>query len=131
MLNRYHKSKSCPNGATGRKEEIKMMTDEMFKELSAELNGCSLMENREKMAWDDVAGSDITINDFHRMNDAKGDYFCITVDEYPTKYFFTGKQLTTVIDKYGVAVKDVIFTVGKKTRTKDGKTFTPFTVRRK
>ena len=98
------------------------MSKEIFESMKAELNGCPLMENREKMSWDDITGEDIAISAYHKMDT----YYCVVLREYPSNYLFTGQQLTNLLDKYGEDATKVVLTVGKKTRTKNGNTFTPF-----
>ena len=98
------------------------ISNEIFEAMKADLNGCPLMENREKMAWDDIVGEDVVINEYHKMDT----YYCVVLREYPKNYLFTGQQLTNLLDKYGEDATKVVLTVGKKTRTKNGNTFTPF-----
>ena len=98
------------------------ISNEIFESMKAELNGCPLMENRNKMLWDDIAGEDIVISDYYKMDS----YYCVVLREYPSNYLFTGQQLTNLLDKYGEDATKVVLTVGKKTRTKNGNTFTPF-----
>ena len=103
-----------------KKENV--ISNEIFESMKAELNGCPLMENREKMSWDDIVGEDIAISEYHKMDT----YYCVVLREYPSNYLFTGQQLTNLLDKYGDDATKVVLTVGKKTRTKNGNTFIPF-----
>lgn len=101
------------------------MNKNVLSEMKAMLNGCPLMDGREKMQFDEIAGEQITIADYYKM-EGKDNYYCVVLSEYPKNYFFTGAQLTTFIDKFGDDAKKVVLEVGKKIKTKNNNTFTPF-----
>lgn len=105
------------------------ISKERLEAMKAKLNGCPLMAGRDKLSWDDLENSDITISEYYDMSNGNDHFYCVTFNEYPTNYAFTGKQLTELIDEFGDDVTLVTLTVGKKTRTKNNNTFVPFTIK--
>lgn len=105
-----------------------MTREEAIKQLKAKHNGCPLMEGRTKGNWEEIAGSTVTIRQFYPMGNEDGKYYCVAVDEYPDKYFYTGSALTEDIDEYGEFVIGITYEVGQKVKTKGGRTYQPFTI---
>lgn len=94
------------------------------KKAMAMLNGCPLMEGREKMDWASVEGEVLTLEGAYLMSG----FYCVIFTETPDSYFFTGKALTEVINEVGP--DDAIglqFKVGKEIKTKNNQSFRPFT----
>lgn len=101
---------------------------ERLAQMKATLNGCPLMEDREKVSWEDLENSEITISEFFKMGNDEDHYYCIVTEEYPQNYMFSGSQLTSFIDEFGEDVKEVTLKVGGKRKTKNKRDFIPFTV---
>jgi len=96
--------------------------------------GCPLLDNRESMEWDEVESEILTLDEAYPLSGAKGDYYCVSVVEYPEHFFFSGKALNDILDEAadiasedGIplndVIKDVKIHVGEKRRTKNGNKF--------
>lgn len=97
---------------------------EAIKKAKALLNGCPLMDNREKGDWDSLCGEVIHIEESFKMDN----YYCVTLKEYPENYFLTGKALTNLINEIGEFTSALNIEVGKKVKTKNNNTYRTFII---
>ena len=100
--------------------------------------GCPLMEGRDKADNGEFEGMPLTIMDAYPMNGENGTYFCVICAEAEDLYFFSGGGLTNALaavydvcdndlSLFREAVVDMVFTFGKKRKTKNGRMFRPVT----
>lgn len=97
---------------------------EAIKKAKALLNGCPLMEGREKADWDGLTGEVIHIEESFKMDK----YYCVTLKEYPENYFLTGKALTNLINEIGEFTSTLNIEVGEKVKTKNNNTYRTFKI---
>lgn len=97
---------------------------EAIKKAKVLLNGCPLMEDREKADWDGLTGETIHIEDYFPIED----YYCVNIKEYPKNYFLTGKALTNLINELGEFVFILNIEVGEKVKTKNNNTYRAFKI---
>lgn len=97
---------------------------EAIKKAKELLNGCPLMNDREKCDWEDIEGSVISIDEYFKIKD----YYCVTLKGIEDKYFLTGQALTDLIDSVGENVTILYIKVGEKVKTKNNNTYRTFTV---
>ena len=97
---------------------------EAIKKAKALLNGCPLMDGREKADWDVLTGEVVHIEEYFQIDD----YYCITIKEYPENYFLTGKALTNLINEIGEYVLILNIEVGEKIKTKNNNTYRAFKI---
>ena len=97
---------------------------EAIKKAKALLNGCPLMEGREKADWDVLTGETIHIEDYFPIEN----YYCVNLKEYPENYFLTGKALSNLINEIGEYVLILNIEVGKKVKTKNNNTYRSFKI---
>lgn len=73
-----------------------------------------LTEGREKMTTDEaVASASLSINAVHLLSGENGEAFAVvTFDEYPTKFYFSGSVLTSIVADiysfFGANIGDVL-----------------------
>lgn len=97
---------------------------EAIKKAKEILNGCPLMNGREKCDWTDIEGNVISIEEYFKIKD----YYCVTLKGIEDKYFLTGQALTELIDSVGEDVTILYIEVGEKVKTKNNNTYRTFTV---
>lgn len=97
---------------------------EAIKKAKALLNGCPLMECREKADWDGLTGEIIHIEDYFPIEN----YYCVNLKEYPENYFLTGKALSNLINEIGDYVLILNIEVGEKVKTKNNNTYRAFKI---
>ena len=97
---------------------------EAIKKAKALLNGCPLMEEREKADWDGLTGEIIHIEDYFPIEN----YYCVNLKEYPENYFLTGKALSNLINELGEFVLILNIEVGEKVKTKNNNTYRAFKI---
>ena len=97
---------------------------EAIKKAKALLNGCPLMDGREKADWDVLTGEVVHIEEYFPIDD----YYCITIKEYPENYFLTGQALTNLINEIGEYAMLLNIEVGEKIKTKNNNTYRAFTI---
>lgn len=97
---------------------------EAIKKAKEILNGCPLMNGREKCDWAEIEGSDIIIEEYFKIKD----YYCVTLKGIEDKYFLTGQALTDLIEAVGENVSILVIEVGEKVKTKNNNTYRTFTV---
>ena len=97
---------------------------EAIKKAKALLNGCPLMEGREKADWDGLTGETIHIEDYFPIEN----YYCVNLKEYPKNYFLTGKALSNLINELGEFVLILNIEVGEKVKTKTNNTYRAFKI---
>lgn len=95
-----------------------------IKKAKALLNGCPLMEGKEKADWDELTGETIHIEDYFPIEN----YYCVNLKEYPKNYFLTGKALTDLIDELEEYVLILNIEVGEKVKTKNNNTYRAFKI---
>lgn len=105
-----------------------MNREEMLKAMREMCNGLQLAEGREKAETELLTGQDVTIEDYSPLSDNGKTYYAFTVKEYPNTFFFSGSQLSALIDRFGEGVKGLIIRHEPKVQTKNKRTFTPITV---
>ena len=97
---------------------------EAIKKAKALLNGCPLMDGREKADWDVLTGEVVHIEEYFPIDD----YYCITIKEYPENYFLTGQALTNLINEIGEYAMLLNIEVGEKIKTKNNNTYRAFKI---
>ena len=97
---------------------------EAIKKAKALLNGCPLMDGREKADWDELTGEVIHIEDYYPIEN----YYCVNLKEYPQNYFLTGKALSNLINELGEFVLILNIEVGEKIKTKTNNTYRTFKI---
>lgn len=100
------------------------------------VNGCPLMDGRNKSNLADYEGTELVIEDAYKMTGDDGTYYCIICDDMPDEYFFTSSQLTNAIaaaeaaaaedgEDLTAAVAGLTFVVDGLKKTSNGRKFRP------
>ena len=103
------------------------------------VNGCPLMEGRNKSSLSDYEGVELTIEDAYQMTGEDGTYYCIVCEDMPEEYFFTSTSLTNAIaaaesaaasegEDLTTAVKGITFVVDGLKKTQNGRKFRPIRI---
>lgn len=101
-----------------------MTKKELLKKMQDFSNGCPLFEGREKCSLDDVAESELTIDDFYKIDT----YYCVTFREMPKNFFLSSSSLTNLLEEFGKECIGVVVKFEKTVKTSGGKTFRPLKV---
>lgn len=118
------------------KKTLSDLQKKALKAAKAATSGCPLMEDRTKADNDEFEGMPLTIIDAYPMNGDNGVYFCVICAEADDLFFLSGGGLTNALkavydvcdndlDLFREAVVDMVFTFGKKRKTKNGRMFRP------
>lgn len=105
-----------------------MTREEMLKAMKEMCNGLQLAEGREKGETELLTGQNVTIEDYSPLSDGDKAYYAFTVKEFPSTFFFSGSQLSALIDRFGDGVRGLVIRHEEKVQTKNKRTFTPITV---
>ena len=103
------------------------------------VNGCPLMEGRNKADAGDYEGTELTIEDAYAMTGENGTFYCVICEDMPDEYFFSGGALTSALDaiaseaaKDGIelseAVKGIMFEFEPMKKTSNGRRFRPINI---
>lgn len=103
------------------------------------VNGCPLMDGREKADAGDYEGVELTIEDAYPMTGENGTFYCVTCEGMKSEYFFSGGALTNALSAIeaeakadGVdlseAVKGIVFEFQPMKKTSNGRKFRPVTI---
>lgn len=103
------------------------------------VNGCPLMDGREKADAGDYEGVELTIEDAYPMTGENGTFYCVTCAGMKSEYFFSGGALTNALSAIeaeakddGVdlseAVKGIVFEFQPMKKTSNGRKFRPVTI---
>ena len=100
------------------------------------VNGCPLMDGRNKSNLADYEGVELTIEDAYKLTGDDGTYYCIICESMEDEYFFTSSQLTNAIaaaekaaaddgEDLTAAVAGLTFVVDGLKKTSNGRKFRP------
>lgn len=100
------------------------------------VNGCPLMDGRNKSNLADYEGTELVIEDAYKMTGDDGTYYCIICEDMADEYFFTSSQLTNAIaaaesaaaedgEDLTAAVAGLTFVVDGLKKTSNGRKFRP------
>lgn len=100
------------------------------------VNGCPLMDGRNKSNLSDYEGVELVIEDAYKMTGEDGTYYCIVCQDMADEYFFTSTQLTNAIaaaesaaaadgEDLTAAVAGLTFVVDGLKKTQNGRKFRP------
>ena len=92
------------------------------------LGGCPLIEDREKLNFDNMIGEIITVENFAKVQTKKDEAYAITFVEYPTSYAWAGGCLKKFIETYGEDFKGTRLVVGEKVKTSNNNDYRTFDV---
>lgn len=105
-----------------------MNREEMLRAMKEMCNGLAIAEGREKADTTVLAGQDVTLQEWQKMNDKDKEYYAVVFEEYPKNFFFSGQKLTELINTFGESCENLIIRHEDKVRTKSNRDFTPITV---
>lgn len=111
-------------------------TNEYRKAAQRAVNGCPLMDGREKADASDYEGVELTIADAYPMTGENGTFYCVICEDMPGEYFFSGGALTNALnaieakakekgDEFSDAVKGIVFEFEAMRKTSNGRKFRP------
>lgn len=84
--------------------------------------GCPELKGKEKLDWDMLEDSNITIASVVNTTNADGEKLtAITVEEYPDRFLWAGTVISKWAENYGDEFIGTVISVGKMTKTKQGR----------
>lgn len=92
------------------------------------LGGCPLIEDREKLDFDDMIGEIITVQDYALVKTKKDEAYALTFEEYPKNYAWAGGCLKKFIETYGADFIGTKIVVGEKVKTSNNNDYRVFDV---
>lgn len=92
------------------------------------MGGCPLIDEREKIDFDDIIGEHITVKEFARVQTKTDIAYAITFEEYPKMYAWCGGCLKKLIETYGEDFKGTVLIVGEKVKTSNNNTYRVFEI---
>lgn len=105
-----------------------MISKERLAEMKGRFNGCPLFEGRTKGEWDTLVNKSVKIEEYYKLTGDKGDYYAVTLEGDAEHFYLSGGAVTSLIDEFGADAKEVSFTVGAKTKTKNKNDYRPITI---
>lgn len=104
------------------------MTNEIFKQMQEQFNGCPLFIDREKGDLDDLIGQKVKIESYYELTGENGAYYAVAFVGDDKKFYLSGGDLTNLIKDYGDCAKEVEVLIMEKVKTKNHRDFRPIRV---
>lgn len=92
------------------------------------IGGSKLIGDKEKLDFDSIVGTDITVADFEEVHTKDGSAYAMTFEEYPEFYAWAGGFLQKCIVAYGEEFKGTRLKVGEKVKTNNKRDFRTFEI---
>lgn len=92
------------------------------------IGGSKLIGEKEKLDFDSIVGTVITVSDFEAVKTKDGEAYAITFEEYPEFYAWAGGFIQKCITQYGEEFKGTRLKVGEKVKTNNKRDFRTFEI---
>lgn len=92
------------------------------------IGGSKLIGDKEKLDFDSIVGTEITVENFEAVKTKDGEAYAITFVEYPEFYAWAGGFIQKCINQYGDEFKGTKLKVGAKVKTNNKRDFRTFDI---
>ena len=104
------------------------LNKDLYAKMKEDFNGCPLFIDREKGDLDNLVDQEVQIESYYELTGENGTYYAVAFKGDEENFYLSGGALTTFIEKYGDAVKEVKIIILEKVKTKARRDFRPIRI---